>query len=345
MSPMPESVDIEDRVSLVAYLRRTSSVGADESPDIRVLRGGVSNRTVWIGRAFGAALVLKQALGKLRVESEWRCSPERIAREALGMQWLAELLPDGAVPQLLFEDRENHLLAMTAVPEPHRNWKAMLLEGHIDTAYFEQFGALLAAIHWGGFQRRVEAAAAFADTSFFEALRLEPYYEYTAGRVAPAAAFLTDLAAETRRTRLTLVHGDYSPKNLLVHGGRLILLDHEVIHFGDPAFDLGFSIAHLLSKAHHLPEHRPMLVAATHIYWRRYASAIPDASWAARIEARAVRHGLACLLARVDGKSPLEYLTAEEKPRQRDVLLGLMAAPPATVADLIEECSRGFSCP
>jgi 5-methylthioribose kinase len=345
MSHMPESVDIEDRVSLRAYLFRTGCIGADESLQFRVLVGGVSNRTVWIGRMGGQSLVLKQGLGKLRVESEWSCSPERVAREALGMRWLAQLLPPGTVPQFLFEDRENHLLAMTAVPEPHWNWKTVLMEGHVDSTHFEQFGALLAAIHWGGFERRAEVAAPFGDTSFFEALRLEPYYEYTAGRVPAAAAFLGDLIRETRRTKLTLVHGDYSPKNILVHGGRLVLIDHEVIHFGDPAFDVGFSLAHLLSKAHHLSEFREKFAAAAQLYWRQYINAIPDGEWAGRIEGRAVRHALGCLLARVDGKSPLEYLTPRERMLQRHVVLNLMAAPPGTVPAFIEACAKGFSCP
>ena len=103
----------------------------------------------------------------------------------------------------------------------------------------------------------------FDDRSFFESLRLEPYYLYTAtqvpaGRDVPATSWSRD----TRERRLTLVHGDYSPKNVLVHDDRLILLDHEVIHWGDPAFDVGFALTHLLSKAHHLPTHREAFARA-----------------------------------------------------------------------------------
>src|SRR5690606_13316241 len=104
-------------------------------------------------------------------------------------------------------------------------------------------------------------------------------YLYSAERVPAAAPFLRDLAERTRRRRLTIVHGDYSPKNVLVRGGKLVLLDHEVIHWGDPAFDLGFSLTHLLSKAHPLPPHHAAFAAAARRYWKSYESALGSVPW------------------------------------------------------------------
>ncbi len=145
--------------------------------------------------------MLKQALAKLRVPVDWFCSPERIHREALGIQWLARLAPPGAIVPLLFEDREQHLLAMQAVPQPHENWKAMLLGGRLCADHFRQFAALLAAIHREGFRERAETAAIFADRSFFESLRLEPYYGYSAQQAPAAAGFLDSLIRETLACR------------------------------------------------------------------------------------------------------------------------------------------------
>ena len=142
--------------------------------------------------------------------------------------------------------------------------------------------------------------------------------------------------AETRAHCVTLVHGDYSPKNVLVRDGRLVLLDHEVIHFGDPTFDLGFSLAHFLSKARHLPAHRADFRAAAARYWTVYRDTLEAAPWADGLEARAVRQTLGCMLARVAGRSPLEYLDADERRRQRKAVLGLLSDPPATVAALAE---------
>ena len=170
-----------------------------------------------------------------------------------------------------------------------------------------------------------------AGNSVRRSLRLEPYYAYTAERLSAARGFLHGLIAETRSNRVALVHGDFSPKNILVRSNRLVLLDHEVIHFGDPAFDLGFSLTHLLSKANHLPEHRDRFGRAVVLYWNTYASTSRE------LEARAVRHTLGCLLARVDGRSPLEYLTEEERGRQRSAALDLMSTPPSSIAALVEE--------
>jgi len=327
-------IDIEDLHELAAYLRVTGRVGQDETIESRVLSGGVSNRTVWLERAGGQAWVLKQALKKLRVEVDWFSSPERIGREALGMSWLAKLTPAGSVPALVFEDPRQHLLAMEAVARPFENWKSSLLAGEVDERLVGQAAELLGAIHRNSFERREELAGVFAERCFFESLRLEPYYGFTATRVPASAGWLTELMNETRSTTLTLVHGDYSPKNMLIHKGRLILLDHEVIHWGDPAFDLGFFLAHLLSKAHHLPQHRAPFGQSALLFWRIYEAAIAGMPWRSGLEARAVRHTLACLLARVRGRSPLEYLDGQERSRQETAVLSLAASFPMSLSEL-----------
>jgi 5-methylthioribose kinase len=332
---MSADLDIERPEALLAYLRRAGHIPADEQPVIRNLAGGVSNRTVLVERPSGEAWVVKQALRKLRVAVEWYSSPERIHREALGMRWLAQLAP-GSSTQLIFEDHTSHILAMEAVPQPHENWKSMLLAGRLESDHVGQFGRLLGVIHRAAHERRDQLAAAFSDRSFFETLRIEPYYVYTWMQIPETAQFYDALIGETRARRLTLVHGDYSPKNILVHHGRLVLLDHEVIHFGDPAFDLGFALAHLLSKAHYVHDMRAAFAAAASDYWRAYRAALGDVPWSPDLESRAVRHAIGCLLARVAGRSTLEYLNGEQRARQRSVALTLMRQPPLTVGDLAE---------
>ncbi|RMF82346.1 MAG: aminoglycoside phosphotransferase family protein [Chloroflexi bacterium] len=330
-------IDIEQPGVLVNYLRETGHIDVGDAPQVTTLAGGVSNRTVLLELENGDSYVVKQALKKLRVQVDWFCSPERIHREAEGLRWLARLAPPGTLPDFVFEDHIHHLLGMRAVPQPHINWKTSLLRGDLSLEHATQFGHLLGTIHRQSQAHTDEIAIAFADRSFFEDLRLEPYYAYTATQVSDAAAFLNALIDETRATRLTIVHGDYSPKNILVHEGRLILLDHEVIHFGDPAFDLGFAQTHLLSKAHHIAHIRSNFIKAAHHFWRAYRAAIDDPAWIAALEARAARHTLACLLARVDGRSPLEYLSDDERHRQRAVVLELMRNPPNTLPTLFDQ--------
>ncbi len=335
-------LDIEHPESLLEYLRLHGHISGDERPEFRVLTGGVSNRTVWVRRPNGQSWVLKQALEKLRVEADWFSNPERIHREAAGLRWLIQLVPIGTIPELVFEDTDAHLLAMQAVPEPHDNWKTQLLKGKVNFDYIRQFGQLLAMIQRGAYEKREQIAREFEDRSFFESLRIEPYYLYTATSCVEAADFLTDLVQETRNTIITLTHGDYSPKNVLVYQDRLVLLDHEVIHFGDPAFDLGFSMTHLLSKAHHLKSLRLTFADATKQYWQSYTDVLGNLPWTPGLEARAVRHTLACLLARVAGKSPLEYLSLEERLTQQKCVLMLMNEGPVSVPDLVDRFIGGL---
>ena len=144
---MNADLDIERPGELLAYLREQGRIAPDEVPQFHVLGGGVSNRAVLTERPNGEAWVVKQALAKLRVPTDWFSSPKRIEREALGLRWLVKLAPPGTTVPLIFEDDENYILAMAAVPQPHDNWKTLLLAGQLDTDHVAQFGALLGTIH------------------------------------------------------------------------------------------------------------------------------------------------------------------------------------------------------
>lgn len=332
-------LDIEHTDELIAYLRARGLLLGLETAEIRQLEGGVSSRTVLVRAETRPPFVVKQALAKLRVAVDWYSDPERIHREARGLEWLAKLAPTGTITPLLFEDRELHVIVMTAVPEPNLNWKAALLAGDVHLGYIEQFATILATIHVRSAQQREVIGEVFADRRFFESLRLEPYYRYSAEQVPEIGVFFNDLIAETLETQLALVHGDYSPKNILIHHGRLFLVDHEVIHFGDPAFDVGFSLTHLLSKAHHLVYRRALCISAAYAYVKRYLHCLEGVPWRTALEQRAVRHTLACLIARVAGRSPLEYLTQQERRVQLTIARDLTARAPQALDDLI----AGFS--
>ncbi len=332
MSAAVREINIENPKALLRYLRERQLIASDDRPRFEILTGGVSNRTVLVQRERGEGWVLKQSLAKLRVEVDWFSAPERIHREASGLRWLGKVAP-GQVPRFLFEDDTRHILGMTAVPQPHENWKQALLKGKTDLEQARSFGRLLAEIHNAALTYP-ELRDEFSERRFFEELRLEPYYAYTASRVPAARDFLQGLIAETRERKLALVHGDYSPKNVLLQDGRLILLDHEVMHFGDPAFDIGFSLAHLLAKALRLPRHRSSFLAMARAYWRSYADSVSAALFEA-VQRQAARQALACTLARVAGRSPLEYLDASERCRLQQVTLALMAKDPAHIEDLL----------
>jgi 5-methylthioribose kinase len=339
-SAEPGFLNIEEPEALAAYLKETGRAGRNEKLVIRPLAGGVSNRTVWVERSGGEAWVLKQALPRLRVAVEWFSDPARIEREAAGLQWLEKLAPEGTITPLVFEDRAHHLLCMKAVPHPHENWKTLLMKGTVSTDHIRQFGVLLGTVHRQAFELRGAISRAFENRAFFESLRIDPYYRYSAVQTPAAAPFLDKLIEAARRRRFTLVHGDYSPKNILVREGRLVLLDHEVIHFGDPAYDAGFALTHLLSKAHHLRARRGDFAVAAINFWQSYRQALGRVSWESDLEQFAIWHTLGCLLARVAGKSTLEYLNEKERRRQRETVVALMQQQIGSLADLVEHFLR-----
>src|SRR5690606_13354639 len=120
--------------------------------------------------------------------------------------------PEGTVPRFLFEDFSYQLLAMEGVPEPHNNWKTLLLSGDVQESHVDQFAVLLASLHRQGWLDRARLEELFSDWTYFESLRVEPYYLCSADQVPEASPFLQQLVAATRQRRLTLVHGDFSPK-------------------------------------------------------------------------------------------------------------------------------------
>ena len=332
-------LDIEDSAALRDYLTVRGCAKPGETVLFKNLQGGVSNRTVKVAWADGRSWVLKQALPKLRVSVDWFSSPERIGVEAKALRCLNQLAPPGTTPAFVFEDMPNYLMGMEAVPDEPENWKSVLLSGRIISDHFEQFGLLLGAIHRRSSESGPEIRSAFADTTYFENLRLEPYYLYAAQNIAEANVFLTALACETLHHKDSLVHGDFSPKNVLVHNKKLILLDHEVLHFGDPAFDVGFSLTHFLSKALHLPRQRDALVQAAQLYWGLYLDEVRGMPWVVHLDLRAAQHTLASLLARVCGRSPLEYLSREERLFQRQMVIEMIEENASTVERVI----AGFS--
>jgi aminoglycoside phosphotransferase (APT) family kinase protein len=337
-------MDIESASALIPYLREHGLIETDEMPAIEILQGGVSNRTVLVEPLSKRPFVVKQALTKLRVAVDWYSDPGRIHREALALRLLEEIVPPSTITPLLFEDMDAHIIAMEAVPRGHSNWKSMLFREGPRREHILTFAKVLAAIHSHSSANAESFREAFGDRTWFESLRLEPYYEYSAEQVTEARLFVEELLEETRDTQLALVHGDYSPKNVLIHGDRFVLLDHEVAHFGDPAFDVGFSLTHFLSKAHHCRDMRAMFLTSATLYASHYLELVQACSFLQDFEGRACWHTLVCLLARVVGRSPLEYLTEEEGRNQRKVVLSLMTRRPSSLAQLIDLFGEELRC-
>jgi 5-methylthioribose kinase len=294
------------------YLRETGRVPAGRDVAARALGWGVSNVVIRVDVEGQAPLVLKQAREQLRTKALWVSRLDRIWTERAALELLAGLLPRGTVPEVVFADEPDYLLAMTCAPDDADVWKRKLLAGPPDAGDYEtarRAGEILGTIH-AETADHPALAGRLADTQVFDELRIDPFYRTVARVHADLAPQLDRLIASMESApERTFVHADFSPKNILVHAAGLTLVDFETAHAGDPAFDLGFFLSHLLLKAFRAAQ-RGSPDPYLHLigrFWESYLARTRIDPGGERIQ-RTAHHAAACALARVDGKSPVDYL-------------------------------------
>jgi aminoglycoside phosphotransferase (APT) family kinase protein len=313
-----------------AALRRLGVIASDATPPAEPLGGGVSS-DIWRVDLPSRSLCIKRALARLKVQQEWHAPVERNAYEVAWLQTAAAIVPD-AVPRIVAVDADAQLFVMEFLdPLRHRLWKSQLRDGVIEVATARAVGERLARIHEATADRS-DIAMRFRSDAIFRSIRLEPYLAATARRHPGLAAALESLVARTARTRRALVHGDVSPKNILVGPSGPIFLDAECAWYGDPAFDLAFCLNHMLLKALWRPT---SALAYLELFDALRAAYLAAVTWEDRqaLEARIASLLPGLFLARVDGKSPVEYVTDErERDKVRRVATALIRTPPASLA-------------
>ncbi|MFQ3670258.1 MAG: aminoglycoside phosphotransferase family protein [Verrucomicrobiia bacterium] len=330
-----------DQALIIDRLREAGLVNGGEVV-LRPLTGGVSS-DIMVVETSSWRFVVKRALPKLRVRQDWFADPSRNRFEHAYLRYVGEFLPS-AVPQVLHADDRAGYFAMEYLGEGFETWKSRLMAGRCHEATAVICALQLAAIHTRSWENP-EVRGRFETTDFFRELRMEPYLLSMAS-AHPALASL--LEAEVERivsNRLCLVHGDYSPKNLLIGPDRLVIVDSEVAWFGDPAFDVCFLLNHLMLKALRLPEHRAALFGLARAFWKTYRSAmIPHLG---QIEPHLPRLLAMLMLARVDGKSPVEYLNEAhlQETVRRFTHRCLREALPASPEDFFQSWNQALSSP
>lgn len=331
----PDKTPLSSALSQEAIYRALEGMGRmrrGERPPLVPLGGGVSSDIYRVDLAAGP-LCVKRALPRLKTAAEWLAPVERNRWEYEWMQVAGKIVPD-AVPQLMGRDEESGAFAMEYLdPATHPVWKTQLRDGLIEEATAREVARRLAAIH-AATAGDAEIARRFATDHIFFPIRLEPYLIATAQAHPDIGCALTELAEATAVTRRALVHGDVSPKNILVGPRGPIFLDAECAWYGDPAFDLAFCLNHLLLKCLWRRQWRDRYLACFDALADAYLRAV---SWEPQtaLESRAAQLLPGLFLARVDGKSPVEYVTEEsDKARVRRVARSFFFRPARRLAQL-----------
>jgi D-3-phosphoglycerate dehydrogenase / 2-oxoglutarate reductase len=327
----PAPAEADDPGPLAAHLVRRRLVDSIAEVRLSPLPGGVSNDVIAVD-APGFQAVVKRALARLRVSEEWLADPARIETEGRALKLAGRLLP-GAVPAVL--DQADGYLVIERAPGGWRPWKEELLDGIADPCVAERLGHAL-----GTWQHetagRDDIVSEFGDTTVFTQLRVDPFHRTIAER-HPDLADVIGLTVEVMtRSRACLVHGDYTPKNVLVSPDHTAawVIDWEVAHVGDPTFDPAWMTGHLLLKAVRRPESARAYAVAARAFLNGVATTLGGSL--PLDSDQLVRQAGCLLLARVDGKSPVDYLTEDGKRATRELAWRLLAQPPASILDAWE---------
>jgi 5-methylthioribose kinase len=303
----------------VQYLKDRKIISLDSTPSVNVLTGGVSNVVLSIA-GDGLDLVLKQALPELRVAASWVVDRRRTLIEARAIEFFYNLTPAN-VPRLYDVDPDQFTLVIERASRSMTNWKEDLLSGLIDVEVAAQLGKILGIWHKNS-ANQPKVLKEFQEDLLFEQLRIDPFYRTVAIPHGSISKRISALIDELESDNSCLVHGDYSPKNILVDvKSQAIVLDFEVAHSGNPVFDLAFLLAHLLCKYEFFPKQRERvaLSRAADAFIYAYEDAYEQAA-----AASLAWHVAAIALARVDGKSPVNYLSLAAQESLRNRSLGIL---------------------
>ncbi|HTO71003.1 MAG TPA: phosphotransferase [Myxococcota bacterium] len=231
----------------------------------RVERAGDGNIN-WVRRAIGAdgtRRIVKQARPALEKFPEYRVDTARIVFEARYMAVLRREVPGQAriLPKVFFFDELDRALVLEDV-SPAERLDELLDAGRASADTLFALGEFLGAVHRATAAQAPLLVREFANDEMRKLhgehvfslpfapndFPIEPRLRALADAALATPGVRTRIAALRGRyyeSRESLVHGDVQAGNVLVQNDRPRLLDAEIAHVGDPAFDLGQALAHV----------------------------------------------------------------------------------------------------
>ncbi|MEO8960482.1 MAG: aminoglycoside phosphotransferase family protein [Ginsengibacter sp.] len=302
-------LDVNNFILLKRYLTDRGIISGSAPIFIETLSGGISNSVLKISSG-KSQFVLKQALHQLRVNTEWFSDVARSNVEKQALKFLPNIIP-GITPQLIYEDESNYLFIMECAPESSVTWKSLLMRQDCNERIARKVGMILGRLHERTHDLQ-EAQELFRNKKFFYQLRIEPFFEFLQWKHPDFKSEINQHIAHCLESESSVVIGDYSPKNILVNEENVMVIDFEVIHYGDSSFDLGFLTTHLLLKSLKFGKFRRLYYDVLREIVKGYFSHV-HFSKRADLEALAVQQLAWIMLARVDGKSPIEYITEDSQ--------------------------------
>ena len=326
-------VDISKKEILEEYLLKKDIIRKGENCCITYCGGGVSGTVAFV-QSGGRDIIVKQALAKLKVAEEWLCDPNRMQIEMKSNEIYHRLVPDNA-PAVYFYDHENYIFGREAAPEHCVMWKSDLLGGQLDFEVAEKAIRSLVIVH-NACAKDKQVAEDFADKSIFHDLRISPYIKFLLPKYPQLAGFAEPVIAELMNSSITLIHGDYSPKNIMLDKRKIYIMDFEVATYGHPSFDLAFFSNHFILKSVKNRQYGAAYISMLEYMLNIYFDEM-DYMDKTELEASFVRLLSLLMIARVDGKSPAEYITAPaDKELIRKMAFAIIEGGVTSRKDMLE---------
>ncbi len=306
-------VNIAEKEVLEQYLLERGEIKEKSNYRIKYCKGGVSGTVAFVDRDDEGPLIVKQALSQLKTKDTWLCDPNRMYIEYESNRIYHDLIPQNA-PAVYFYDEENYIYGREAVPDGCLMWKEHLMKGQLDFGVAKKSIETLVQVH-NECSTRQDIKEMFANKEIFYGLRISPYIEFIVGKYPELQDSAAKIVDETMNQSITLVHGDYSPKNIMVTDSGISVLDYEVAHCGHPAFDLAFFSNHFILKSVKFNRYGTAYLAMLNYMAELYFAQMKFMD-KAKFEDSYIRILAMLMLARIDGKSPVEYLVGDKMRQQ-----------------------------
>jgi tRNA A-37 threonylcarbamoyl transferase component Bud32 len=340
-NPGDDLTNLGDGGSISNYFRKKGLFVDQKVEAVFRLSGGVSCDTYRVKLSKGD-VIMKKALARLRVEKEWLSSPERAFNEFKALSFASDILPKGSVPLPYYFDETQNIVIMAAAPASYQDWKSLLLRGKANGRIAEILGDDLSKLHMATRGKESLELQLKNGSQFFRELRLDPYFQPLIVKYPALKQQLQDVIHVLETKRRCIVHGDFSPKNVLTDSrSGVMIIDWEVVHYGNPAFDVAFMSNHLTLKLVHVgrdntEKYLKLLSSFCDRYFSRIDKEVVDFQDFSMVLG-------ALLLARVDGKSPAEYLNEEDKKVVRSLSRQVLTNGFSSLKQYYEMVSKVFT--
>lgn len=307
---------------------------------VEPLTGGVASDIAKV-KVHNQTYCVKFAIPKLRVATDWFAPLERSYTEYCWLKAVSAIEPRSSL-KLYGHSKDHHGFVMEYLTGASSYLlKSVLLEGRGRPEDITAIGKLLGRIHAASTQEQFDQSP-FQNHDDFHALRIDSYLLYTATQHPALIEPFHQMADHLYKANSVLIHGDVSPKNIMFNNNRPYILDSECATMGDAAFDLAFCLNHFILKAIHIPQCRSAYLPFCIAFWEAYA---PSVCWElpSDLQARLTTLLPMLMLARVDGKSPVEYLSPENQALVRKIAIPLIKNPQQELSPFLAIIEAGLS--